>query len=89
MNHIVKRAGHTEAYDQRKLYASIYSACLSMREPVGTAEVVADKVVKDVEAWLDKKNEITSNDIRRVAAGHLHAYNPDTAYANLHHRVMW
>jgi transcriptional regulator NrdR family protein len=89
MHHIIKRAGHTESYDSRKLYASIYAACLSMREPVGTAEVVADKVVHDVKTWLDKKSETTSNDIRRIAATHLHAYNPDAAYAYLHHRVMW
>lgn len=89
MQHIVKRAGHTEQYDAKKLYGSIYAACLAMREPVGTAEVVAEKVVADVEAWLAKKSEVTSNDIRRIAAQHLHGYNPDAAYAYMHHRVMW
>ena len=25
--HIVKRAGHSESYDTKKLYASVYAAC--------------------------------------------------------------
>lgn len=87
--HIVKRAGHPEPYDSRKLYASIYAACLAMREPAGTAEILAEKVVNDVEAWLSKKSEVISNDIRRVAAKHLYAYNRDAAYAYMHHRVVW
>lgn len=89
MGHIVKRAGHTEPYDNKKLYASIYSAVLAMREPTGTAEVIAEKVVSDVESWLGRKSEVISNDIRRVAAKYLYAYHPDAAYAYMHHRVVW
>jgi transcriptional regulator NrdR family protein len=89
MKHIVKRAGHTEAYDNKKLYGSVYAACLAMREPVGTAEVISEKVVRDVEAWLNKKSEVLSNDIRRITAKHLYSYNPDAAYAYMHHRIIW
>lgn len=88
MGHIVKRAGHTEEYDERKLYASVYASCLAVREPQATAELIADKVVKDFNKWLKKKTEITSHDIRRVAAKHLHAYNQDAAYIYKHHRVI-
>ncbi len=89
MNHIVKRAGHNEPYDDHKLYASIYSACQSVREPSGSAELIADKVVKDIDTWIEKKHEVTSNDIRRVAASNLKAYNSDAAYMYLKHRVVW
>lgn len=87
-NHLVKRAGHTEPYESRKLYASIYAACLSVREPRGSAELIAGQVVKDVEHWLGHKHEITSNDMRRQAAKHLHAYHPDAGYMYLHHRMV-
>lgn len=87
--HIVKRGGHTEAYDSRKLYASIYSAVMTMREPAGTAEVIAEKVVNDVESWLGRKSEVLSNDIRRVAAKYLYGYHPEAAYSYMHHRVVW
>lgn len=89
MKHIVKRAGHNETYDDHKLYASIFSACQAVREPVGSAELIADKVIKDIQKWIDKKHEVTSNDIRRHAAQHLKVYNPDAAYMYLHHRVVW
>ena len=86
MKHIVKRSGHTEEYEGRKLYASIYAACLSVRVPEGEAEIVADRVVKDFEAWLDNKHEVTAHDIRRIATKHFHAYNPDAAWMYQHHR---
>jgi transcriptional regulator NrdR family protein len=89
MNHIVKRSGHTEPYDERKLYASVFSACQSVREPAGSAELIAERVVKDVNSWLTKKHEVTANDIRRQAAKHLKVYNPDASYMYLHHRVVW
>ena len=89
MQHIVKRKGHTEPYDQKKVYASVFAACQSVREPAGSAELVADKVMKEVNAWIEKKTEVTSNDIRRQASKHLNAYNSDAAYMLLHHRVVW
>ena len=89
MKHIVKRAGHTEIYDEKKLYASIFSACQSVREPMGSSELLADTVCKDVASWIEKKHEVTSNDIRHTAAKHLKAYHPDAAYMYLHHRVIW
>ena len=57
MKHIVKRGGHSEPYDIKKLYASIYSVCLSVRTPEGEAELVAERVTKHVSKWLDKKRE--------------------------------
>lgn len=89
MKHIVKRGKHTELYDPKKLYASIYSACLSVREHPGSAEVISAQVVKDFENWLEKKHEITSNDIRKTAHSYLQTINPDAAYMYLHHRVVW
>ena len=87
--HIVKRAGHNEPYDGRKLYASIFAACLAVKEPIATAELVAQEVQSQTEKWLEQKHEVTSNDIRREAAKHLQVINPNAAYQYLHHRVIW
>lgn len=89
MKHIVKRAQHTEAYDERKLYASVYAACLAVREHPGSAELIAQQVAKEFGDWLEKRHEVTSNDIRRQAHASLQAINPDAAYIYLHHRVIW
>lgn len=88
MKHIVKRAGHEQPYDSKKLYASIYAACLSVREPVGTAEIVAAEVVESVEKWLEPKHLVTGNDLRRQAAKYLQAINPNAAYLYAHQRVL-
>ena len=89
MNHIVKRKGHTEPYDEKKVYAAVFAACQAVREPAGSSELVADKVMQDVNHWIAKKHEVTSNDIRRQAAKHLTVYNPDAAHMLAHHRVVW
>jgi transcriptional regulator NrdR family protein len=87
VQHIVKRKGHSEPFYARKLYASIYSACLSVRVPDGEAELVAERVVNDVIEWLSNKSEVTAHDIRRQAAEHFEVYNPEAAWMYARHRV--
>jgi transcriptional regulator NrdR family protein len=77
---IVKRTKHTEEYQKQKLRSSIHASCLSAREFAGAAEVTAEKVCQHVEDWLDQKHEVTSDDLRRVAASALYQYNPSAAY---------
>ncbi len=89
MKHIVKRSGHSEPYDERKLYASIYAACLGIRETVGTAELVANSVSTDVSKWIKPKSEVSSNDIRAQATKHLKELNEHAAFLYAHHRIMW
>lgn len=86
---IVKRSpGHSEPYDERKLYASVYASCLSVRTPAGEAELTAAKICQDLLPWLTSKQEITSLDIRTHTYEHFKIYNPDAAYMYLHHRIM-
>lgn len=86
--HIVKRHGHTEPYDQRKLYASVFASLTALRTPETEAELVADKVCKHVGTWLEKKHEVTSRDLLHQAARHLEAYNSDAAFLYRHHRSV-
>lgn len=88
MTHIVKRKGHTEEFAHHKLAASIHASCLSVRTPVGEAEVTAKRVVQDILPWLEKKAEVTADDIRRKAAECLSVYNPDAAYMYEQYRVV-
>jgi transcriptional regulator NrdR family protein len=70
----------SEKFSKKKLHASIVSACLSVRTPVGQAEAIAHTVTNAVTAWLQNKPEVTSQDIRSIAAKHLHSHHPDAAY---------
>lgn len=86
MKYIVKRAGHSEEFDERKLFASIYASVVAVHETGLAAELVADDVCKHVKKWLLPKHEVLSNDIRRVAGQHLKLLKPDAAYLYLRHR---
>lgn len=89
-SHIIKRKGHREAFDSRKLYASIYASCLAAHEKTEVAEKTAEQVVSSFDDWLKHKNTlITSNDIRRKAGEILEAINPDAAYSYVKHRIIW
>jgi len=88
--HIVKRSpSYTEPYDERKLYASVYAACLCVRTPAGEAELTAERICQDILPWLASKQEVTSADIHHKTANHLKVYNPDAAYMYERHRIIW
>lgn len=87
---VVKRRGKrsTERFDRDKLHASVLAACLSVRSPHGMATSAADSVCTVVVSWCGKRPEITSDDVRRVAANHLHRIHPEAAYLYKHHRLV-
>ena len=85
---VVKRAGHSEDFDERKLYASVYSSLVALRHTDQEAELVAEKVVAYVKNWLGKKEEVTSQDLLHKAANILISYNEDAAYLYQHHRSI-
>ena len=86
--HIIKTGArrHPEVYQPEKLHKSIVSACLSSSAPSGHAESIARRVVDEVEDWLQDRPEITSNDLRRIAAKKLRTYHPNASYLYEHHR---
>lgn len=87
---IVKQAGRrpTESFDPEKLRSSIRAACLSVRSPDGEADMTAGAVTDAVILWLETKPEVTSNDLRRVASGHLRKFHPEAAYLYEQHRTI-
>lgn len=87
---IVKRGGQrpSESFSREKLHNSILAACLSAGMPIGQAESLAKTVVEHVIGWLQIRPEVTSHDVRRVAAKHLHNHHPDAAYLYEQHRII-
>ncbi|HEU5187406.1 MAG TPA: hypothetical protein VFT87_02790 [Candidatus Saccharimonadales bacterium] len=87
--HIIKRVpGLSEPFDERKLFTSIYAACLSVGKYAGEAEVTAERICHDLAPWLHTKLEVTSADVRTQAAKFLQRYNPDAAYMYSRHRII-
>ncbi len=87
---IIKREGErqSEAFTRDKLRASVFAACLSARTPEGSAENIANRICSSVEKWCDNKPEVTSHDLRRVAADLLETFQPEAAYLYKHHRFV-
>lgn len=88
--HVVKsgRGKHPESFNEDKLHKSIAAACVSSSTPVGQAESIARRVVSEVNEWLENRPEVTSADIRRIAARYLKTYHPDASYLYEHHRSI-
>ena len=87
---IIKHGGtrQTEKFVREKLHSSIVAACLSVRTPEGQAEATARTICDDVISWLLQHPEVTSHDIRVVAARHLRSQHPEAAYLYEQHRII-
>lgn len=88
ITHVVKngRRRQSEPFKEAKLHSSIVRACHAAGAPTGYAESIARRVVSDVADWLESRPEVTSNDVRRVAARSLKTYHPDASYLYERHR---
>lgn len=86
---IVKNNGGrpSESFQRGKLHASIVAACLTAGTPPGQAESIARAVTEEVINWLASRPEVTSHDLRRITAKHLHTHHPDAGYLYEQHRV--
>ena len=79
--YIVKHHTHeSERFDPVRLHGSILGACMAVRTFEGEAHAAAEHVCKHVIDWLEGKTEVSSSDIRRIAARYLTVYHPEAGY---------
>ena len=87
--YVVKKGTHSsELFDPLKLHASVLAACRTVRAFEGEAHDTAEHVCRHVIDWLEDKTEVTTEDIRRVASGHLATYHPEASYMYEQHRMI-
>lgn len=86
MTHIVKRKGHKQEFDERKLYASVYSACLSAHILHEEAENIASLVTSEVKKRIEGHDEVTSDQVSRYAGQELEHLNKEAAFMYKTHR---
>ncbi len=60
---VVKRRGKTEPFDEKKVYGSVYAACMDCAIGEKQCENVAAKIVADLKKFLKNKKEINSTEI--------------------------
>lgn len=88
MAHIVKRKGHKEKFDERKIYASCYQACLSCHTPHEKAEMICEKVTKELSAWVKTKKDVNAHMIFMELARRLKKHSKNAAFMYETHRDL-
>ena len=83
---IVKRKGHTEMYDERKVYGSCYFACRNAHLSEKESEEICGKVCVSINKWVKKQKVVSSNDIFKALAQELKKHNEDAAFLYETHR---
>ena len=83
---IVKRRGGQEEFDEKKAYASVYSASRVGGLKEKEAERLADKITKQVKKWVDKKKLIDSKQIFTLVVKLLNKENKEVAFLYETHR---
>lgn len=78
--HVVKRKGHNEKFDGKKVYASVYWACKTTGLHESQSEKISSSVLKEVKKWLEGKPAVNSNDIFRIVSEKLEKLDKEVAY---------
>jgi len=85
---IVKRRGHNELYDERKVYGSCYFACRNAHLTEKEAEEISGKVTAKVSMLVKNKKMISSDAIFNILIHELKKYNGDAAFLYETHRDL-
>lgn len=86
MIHVVKRRGHKEDFDERKVYASAYAACLNVHMGEQEAERMAALVSQEAKDWIREKEEVSSQEIFDFVIKALRNKNENAAFMYETHR---
>jgi len=60
---IFKRRGKKEKFDEKKLYASVYSACIDCDLSANEAERISEEIIKEVGKFMKGRKKINSTEI--------------------------
>lgn len=86
MPHIVKRRGHKEPFDPRKVYASVYAACRNAHLTEIESEKIAEAVSAAIQEWISDKSKVASDEIFQEIIKVLKELEPDAAFLYETHR---
>lgn len=79
-NCIVKRKGHTEEFDERKVYASVYAACASAHYHEPECEKLANTISKSVKRFIKSKKSVHSSRLREKINSELKKKDKELAF---------
>ena len=85
---VVKRGGHTEEFDERKVYGAVYFSCMNCHYTEQQAEKVAELVTKAVKAFVFKKKELSSKELFHFIIKELKKHDPEASFMYETHRII-
>jgi len=83
---IVKRKGHSEIYDERKIFGSCFFACKNAHLSDNEAEAISENVAAKVTKWIKGRRVVSSNEIFRFMVNELKKHNEDVSFLYETHR---
>ncbi|MBS3067336.1 hypothetical protein J4450_01425 [Candidatus Micrarchaeota archaeon] len=83
---VVKRRGHSEPFDEKKTYGSVYAACSNCDLHEKECEKLAEQVLDELKKALAGKKEINSTEIFGLVISILAKYHEDAAMMYELHR---
>jgi transcriptional regulator NrdR family protein len=86
--HVVKRHGHEESFDERKIYASVYEACHATQLSTRQAEKIAASVTFNTKKWAEKKTQMNSHEIHAHVVNELKKHHSDASFMYDKHRQI-
>jgi transcriptional regulator NrdR family protein len=78
--HIVKRKGHKEQFDERKIFISCFAACRSCQLEDADTERICKAVLRHVKSWIRNKRLVNSTEIADQIRKVLRKYNKEVAF---------
>lgn len=86
--HVIKRHGHTETFDARKVYGTVYEACMSAHVKEKQAEKIALEVSDFISKMAEKRHAITAHEIFYEVTKRLKKHHADAAFMYETHRDL-
>jgi len=80
MQVVVKRKGHKEVFDEKKVYGSVYAACASVHYDEIQCERISEEITKKIKKFAKNKKEILSIEIRKKIESELKKKDEELAF---------
>ncbi len=77
---VKRRTGECQAYDQRKVYASVYAACYVVRRSDQDCERIAGMVARKISGFVKGKKKVASHWIKKKVEIELLKHDKDAAF---------
>lgn len=79
-NEATKVVGQSGEFRKADLVAEILREARVVQLPMGTAEVIAEKVAEVTARWMKRRGAVTMSDLNRQVAKEMQKYSADLAY---------